>query len=83
VGVRAAAAALGLDFLPLVWEEYDIVLPGEALAAAASLIDALLDPGLRASIEGLGGYDASGAGEVRSLPDPDSPGADAQPTRSA
>ena len=27
VGLRAAGAALDLDFIPLVWEQYDIVLP--------------------------------------------------------
>jgi molybdate-binding protein len=67
LGVRAAAAALDLDFIPLVWEQYDIVLPGHALGLAAPLITALRDPAVRASITELGGYDVTHAGTVEPL----------------
>lgn len=69
VGVRAAATALDLDFVPLVWEEYDIALSGEALGAAEPLINALRDPGVKRSITELGGYDTKRAGEISSVPD--------------
>ncbi|MGH2930715.1 MAG: substrate-binding domain-containing protein, partial [Solirubrobacteraceae bacterium] len=70
LAVRAAATALGLDFVPLIWEEYDIVLPADALAAAQPLVQALGDPTVRAAIDALGGYDTTAAGEIRELPDP-------------
>jgi molybdate-binding protein len=70
VAVRAAATALDLDFVPLVWEQYDIALSAEILGAAEPLITALRDPTVQRSIAALGGYDPVDAGEIRSLPDP-------------
>jgi molybdate-binding protein len=67
LGVRAAAAALALEFVPLVWEQYDVALSGESLAAAGPLIDTLRDATVRSSILELGGYDVGQAGTVRSL----------------
>lgn len=70
LGVRAAATALDLDFLPLTWEHYDIALPGDALGAAEPLITALRSPPVRHLIDQLGGYDTDHAGEITSLRDP-------------
>jgi molybdate-binding protein len=67
LAVRAAAADLDLDFLPVAWEDYDLVLPADALGAAAPLIQALHDPSIRAAITTLGGYDLSRAGLVDQL----------------
>jgi molybdate-binding protein len=67
VGVRAAAQALDLEFIPLVWEQYDIVLPGDSVSAAAPLITALRTPAVRSSIEQLGGYVTEHAGEIEPL----------------
>ena len=71
VGLRAAAATLDLDFIPLVWEQYDIALPACALAAAGPLISTLRDPTIRGEIEELGGYDTARAGEIQAVPDID------------
>jgi molybdate-binding protein len=73
VGVRAAATALDLDFIPLVWEQYDIALPGDALGAAEPLIAALRTASVRRTITQLGGYDTKHAGELTTLPDPNQP----------
>jgi molybdate-binding protein len=67
LGVRAAATALDLGFIPVAWEEFDIVLAGDALPAAEPLICALRDPGVQSSITELGGYDISRAGSVEIL----------------
>jgi molybdate-binding protein len=64
LGVRAAATALGLGFVPVTWEDFDIVLSGAALPAAEPLIDALRTPAVQSSIGALGGYDLSRAGSV-------------------
>jgi molybdate-binding protein len=67
LGVRAAAAALDLGFVPVLWEDFDIVLSGDALPAAEPLICALRDPGVQSTISALGGYDTSRAGIVEYL----------------
>lgn len=67
LGVRSAARELDLDFVALVTEDYDIVLGGDALDAAAPLVAALHDPALRAAVTELGGYDTAGSGRVDEL----------------
>ena len=67
LGVRSAATALGLGFTPVTWEDFDIVLSGDALPAAEPLISALRDPGVQSSIHALDGYDLSRAGSVEML----------------
>ncbi len=67
LGVRAAASALDLGFVPVVWEDFDIVLSGDALPAAEPLISALRDPYVQSSVLELGGYDVARAGSVEML----------------
>jgi putative molybdopterin biosynthesis protein len=67
LGARSAAAALDLRFVPVTWENYDLVLPGDALDAAAPLISAVRNPAVRAAVEALGGYDTARSGEVVDL----------------
>jgi molybdate-binding protein len=67
LGVRAAATALDLGFVPVTWEDFDIVLSGDALPAAAPLITALRDPHVQSAVTALHGYDLSQAGAVRLL----------------
>ena len=67
LGVRAAATALDLGFVPVTWEDFDIVLGGDALPAAEPLIAALRDPQVQFLVNSLGGYDLSRAGMVHLL----------------
>ncbi|HET9081755.1 MAG TPA: substrate-binding domain-containing protein [Trebonia sp.] len=67
LGVRAAATALDLGFVPVTWEDFDIVLSCDALPAAEPLIAALCTPSVQSSIEALGGYNLSRAGSVEML----------------
>jgi molybdate-binding protein len=67
LGVRAAATALDLGFVPVVWEDFDIVLSGDTLPAAEPLIAALRTSAVQSSIDALGGYDLSRAGSVEML----------------
>jgi molybdate-binding protein/DNA-binding XRE family transcriptional regulator len=64
VAVRAAAIALGLDFVPLGQERYDLVIPNHYLDedAIGELLAALRRPGLQRQIEALGGYDVARMG---------------------
>jgi putative molybdopterin biosynthesis protein len=67
LGVRAAATALDLGFVPVTWEDFDIVLSSDALPAAEPLIAILRTPAVQSSIDALGGYDLSRAGSVEML----------------
>lgn len=67
LGVRAAATALDLGFVSVAWEDFDIVLSGDALPAAEALIATLRDPAVQSAIDTLGGYDLSRAGSVEML----------------
>lgn len=67
LGARSAATATGLGFVPVTWEDFDIVLSGEALPGAEPLIAALRDPAVQSKVRSLGGYDVTRAGTVTFL----------------
>lgn len=67
LGVRAAATALGLGFIPLAWENFDIVLSADTLQAAEPLIAALRQAAVRSAVDALGGYDLAQSGTVQLL----------------
>jgi putative molybdopterin biosynthesis protein len=66
LGIRGAAKALGIDFVPLYWEDYQLVMPRPLLddPLLAPLLAILRDLAFAARVEGLGGYDAQGMGCV-------------------
>lgn len=65
-GIQAAAAALGLGFLPLAHERVDLVIPVEHrdTPPVQALLDTLTSPAFRAEIAALPGYDISRTGQV-------------------
>ena len=64
VGVQVAASALGLGFVLLEEERYDLVIPDHLLdePGVQALLDLLQEPGLCQRVESLGGYDTSNMG---------------------
>jgi molybdate-binding protein len=68
VAVRSAAATLGLAFVPLAWEPFDLVMSAEALPRAEPLLAALAASGVAARAGELGGYDLEGTGVVAAVP---------------
>ena len=58
LGIRAAARAFDLDFVPVAEEPYDLVLGADTLddPLLAPLWELLADSGFRAQVEALGGY---------------------------
>jgi putative molybdopterin biosynthesis protein len=66
LGVRAAAQALGLDFIPVASEQYDLLCRREFLESArgVQLIDIIRSDSLKAAVGSLGGYDPVRAGEI-------------------
>ena len=64
IGVKAAAVAMGLTFLPLEEERYDLVIPEHFLSEGPVqvLLELLRHPVLHRRVESLGGYDTSNMG---------------------
>jgi len=66
LGVRAAAGALKLDFVPVGWERYDLVIPRTYYEGALlqPLLALLHDEAFRAEVAALPGYDVREMGFV-------------------
>lgn len=67
LGIEAAARALGLDFVPLAEEPYDLVLPGEYVKEdfAAKLIETLNSSQFKKAVSALAGYVTEETGKLR------------------
>jgi putative molybdopterin biosynthesis protein len=61
LGILAAARALGLDFVPVTVEPYDLVI-GEMLPLLEPLLELLEDDSFRSDVDVLGGYDTAEMG---------------------
>ena len=61
------AKAAGLDFLPLAWERFDLVMRQRDyfMKGPQALFDFMRQASFRDRANELGGYDVSGAGAVR------------------
>jgi putative molybdopterin biosynthesis protein len=66
LGVRAAATALKLDFIPVADEEYDLLMSRSFYESArgSALVAIIRTAEFRQAVSALGGYDAARAGEV-------------------
>lgn len=66
LGIIAAARALDLDFVPLLKERYDLVIPRNYYESPflEPLLTILQQPSFRAEVEKLGGYDTSLMGQI-------------------
>ena len=64
LGLRSAATPLGLDFVPLRWEPFQVATTRAQYGGLRPLLRALEDPLVAERIVALGGYDIAGAGEV-------------------
>jgi molybdate-binding protein len=70
VGIEAIARLLGLDFVPLQTERYDLVIPAVHLThpGVSRLLEALARREVRAEIEALGGYSTGQTGRRIDVP---------------
>jgi putative molybdopterin biosynthesis protein len=66
MGIRAAAVALDLDFIPLFQERYDLVIPRRHFehSKMRPLLDLLQDQDFRRDVLSLPGYDTAPMGTV-------------------
>ena len=62
----AAARALGLDFIPVEQELYDLIILKRFLdhPPVAKLLEVIRSPSFREQVAALGGYDVSRMGEI-------------------
>ncbi len=68
LGVRSAANALGLDFIPIEHEDYDLVFRRDFYASGTgqAVLDAMRSDDFRAAVWRLGGYKVDRSGTVKS-----------------
>jgi putative molybdopterin biosynthesis protein len=66
LGVRSAANALGLDFIPVGKEQYDILFLRSFYDSekGEKLLEAVRSDDFKRTVDALGGYDARSAGEI-------------------
>lgn len=66
LGIRAAAVAMQLEFLPLASERYDLAIPREHAdhPGVLQLLEVIGSEHFRAAVMALGGYDLSDSGKV-------------------
>jgi putative molybdopterin biosynthesis protein len=66
LGILAAAKALGLDFIPLTPERYDLVVPESTFddARFQELWASMLSPEFHTAAKALGGYDLKDCGQI-------------------
>jgi putative molybdopterin biosynthesis protein len=66
MGIYAAAKALDLEFIPIVREQYDLIIPTEHIIDPniAELIKTIGSESFKKRVTSLGGYDPSKSGEL-------------------
>ncbi|MFQ5665933.1 MAG: molybdopterin biosynthesis protein [Candidatus Binatia bacterium] len=72
LGIRPAANALGLDFIPVEKEEYDLVFRRDFYLSerGQALLAVIVSDDFRAAVTRLGGYDVRSSGTVKLGADP-------------
>ncbi len=66
LGVRSAAKALGLEFIPVGQEQYDLLFLRGFVDSdkGQKLLEVIRSDDFRRAVERLGGYDAGAGGEI-------------------
>ena len=66
LGILSAANAMGLDFVPLLSEQYDLVIPSEHYESerVQFVLSLIRGDAFRAEVDALGGYDTATMGHV-------------------
>ena len=66
LGVLASARALGLDFIPVGVEEYDLVIPRKFWndERMQAIVATIRSPEFKKQVEEMGGYGVEKTGEI-------------------
>jgi putative molybdopterin biosynthesis protein len=67
LGIRGAARAYGLDFIPLATERYELAIPEHLLdqPGPRAILSVLAEDDFKRTVHELAGYDVSEAGRRR------------------
>lgn len=65
LAVRASAEAVGADFVPVGWEDFELAVAPESLELVLPLLDVLAATEVQDRLAALGGYDLRRSGEIR------------------
>jgi len=70
LGIQAAAIANGLEFIPLLKERYDLIIPAEKsqYGLMQSLLGIVTNQEFKKTVENIGGYDVSQTGSMTRYP---------------
>jgi putative molybdopterin biosynthesis protein len=66
LGIFAAAKALNLDFIPVVTEQYDLIIPQDYFKSGniQILLETINTTGFKTRVEALGGYSTAKTGSI-------------------
>lgn len=66
MGIRAAATTLGMEFIPLAWEEYDLAVTPTFYNTPPyiALLEVVSAAAFREAVESMGGYDLKDSGKL-------------------
>lgn len=69
MGIFAAAKALGLDFIPVTTERYDLIIPENIFndLRIRAILDIISEPDFQKQILSLGGYDIKDTGKIMGI----------------
>ena len=67
LGILPAARAMGLDFIPLFDEQYDLVIPTDFYESAllAPMLEMIRSPQFQSEVQALGGYNVTQMGTLK------------------
>lgn len=66
LGIRAAAEVLGVEFIPLTWESYELAMPVSFYDSdrCRALLEIIKSGSFRDSVEKMGGYNLKKSGDI-------------------
>ncbi len=69
LGILPAARAMGLDFIPLFDEQYDLVIPTEFYESdlLAPMLEMIRSPQFQSEVQALGGYNVTQMGTLKAM----------------
>lgn len=73
LGIQSAAISLGLDFIPIGEERYDLAIPREHLEdpRMQALLEVIKSSTFQRDVEAMGGYDIRDSGKIMNAVDPE------------
>jgi molybdate-binding protein len=65
LAVRSVAEAVGADFIPVEWEDFELAVGRDSIGLLAPLLNVLASSSIHDRVSGLNGYDLRRSGDTR------------------